>query len=691
MKAVAKKGFVLAFLCGLVGSCSRTSNEGITVKVHSVAQVVALFPKTVDEIFARAERAKKEVSALIDTIIAIPADQRTFENTARAFDHIYHLFTTEACAISMLEHVSPDEALREASRKASLQLEEFAIDIFSNNKKLYTSFKDYAEGNAEREKLTDVERYFLDETMRDFKRAGLALPENELAEVAALRKKLAAIGLQFSANIANGQRSIRATRDELRGLDDDFLQSLKHEGDTYILGTDFPTYARIMEQCEVEPTRKKMFKAYQQRAYPENMAVLDQLIALRDELAKKLGYESYAALDFDNQMAQSVPRVETFIRDMIARATTKEAQEFALLTTHLPAGVQLQNGKIKPWDFSFLISQYKKNNFDLDEQKVAEYFPMEKTVHGLLSIYEKFMNLTLKEVPAQGLWHPDTRMIEVYSNSPRTLRGYLLLDLHPRENKYNHAASFTILPSIKDGKGLQTPAVDVVVANFPKSTPTKPALLKHQDVETFFHEFGHAIHTILGGTTLASFSGTNVKTDFVEMPSQMLEEWVWDPQMLQGISSHYQTGEPLPLSLIEKKIKLRNLNSGSHILRQLFFARLSLDYFKDGAQKDTHLIEKKLHEEIRPSVAYEPETFLQASFGHLHGYGAKYYGYLWSKVFALDLFNEIKKQGLLDQTIGQRYVQGILGQGGSKDPNVLLENFLGRAPNSEAFFASMGL
>ena len=690
MKKISKLFFLPLLSLGIC-SCSRTAHEGVTMKINSIADVVALFPKTQEEIMQRVERTKQQASTAIAAIIAIPAEKRTFKNTAQALDRASHLFSAEVSSVNMLEHVSPDEKLRDASRAASLQLREFAIDLFGNNQELYQAFKTYAEGNAQKESLTNVERYFLDETMSDFKRNGLALPAEELAEVTRLKKKLAGVELQFSANIANGQRSVKVTQSELTGLDDDFIKSLKREGDVYVLGTDYPTYTRVLEQCDVEATRKKIHRAYMQRAYPENMAVLDDMIAYRDELARRLGFESYAALNLDDQMAKTQVRVETFISDLVEKAKIKAEQEFELLTAQLPENITLTSGKLKPWDFSYLLTNYKKKHFDLDEQKIAEYFPMEKTIQGLLNIYEQFMNITLKEVPAAGLWHTDVKMVEVYSGTPRILRGYLILDLYPRENKYNHAASFTILSSVKDAQGVPQPAVDVVVTNFPKSTPTKPSLLKHQDVETFFHEFGHAIHTILGGTELASFSGTHVKTDFVEMPSQMLEEWMWDPQMLKQVSGHYITKASLPDALIEKKIELKNLTSGNFILRQMFFAQLSLDYFKPGTKKNTQAIEQQLHEQLRSHIAYEPETYIQASFGHLDEYGAKYYGYMWSKVFALDLFDKIKEQGLLNPSIGQRYVNEILAQGGSQDPNDLLHTFLGRPPNQDAFLRSVGL
>jgi len=445
-----------------------------------------------------------------------------------------------------------------------------------------------------------------------------------------------------------------------------------------------------LERAKNENTRKNLTIAFNNRAYPENMPVLEAIVAKRDELARAVGFRSYAHLDLDDQMAKKPERVQQFIAELAAKASTKEAQEYRYFTDNLPEGVTLTaDKKIKPWDRAYIVAQYKKKFFDVDEHEIAAYFPMEKTIKGLMSIYEQFMNIKLREVPVTGLWHPDVRMIEVYSDG--MLRGYLLLDLYPRENKYSHAASFTMVSTILDESGKPTPAVDVVVANFPKSTPTKPSLLNHRDVETFFHEFGHAIHTILGTTELASFSGTHTKTDFVEMPSQMLEEWLWDPAMLKKISSHYQTGRPMPDELIEKKIALKNLDSGGHVLRQLYLSRISLDYFKEGAKKDLVGIAKNLYREFRKHMVYEPAYHEQAAFGHLGDYGAKYYGYMWSQVFALDMFSIIKQVGLLNPAIGTKYVREILAKGGSFDPNILLKNFLGREPNQEAFLKDLGL
>jgi thimet oligopeptidase len=288
------------------------------------------------------------------------------------------------------------------------------------------------------------------------------------------------------------------------------------------------------------------------------------------------------------------------------------------------------------------------------------------------------------------MWHDDVRLIEVFDKNNKQL-GYLFLDLHPRPNKYTHAAHGNIVPGITLPDGSRLPVVSVVMANFPKPSKDKPALLMREDVRTFFHEFGHAVHSLLGATQMGSFAGTSVKTDFVEMPSQMLEEWLWDKDILKKISSHYKTGQPLPDGMIENILALKRYDAGNFIARQIMLAKYSLDLHKKGADKDPEKLWFALAEQLLPHLYAGPEYRAYASFGHLTGYGAKYYGYLWSKVFALDLFDTIKKQGLLNPEIGAKYVQEVISKGGSVDPNILLVNFLGRAPSQEAFLKDMGL
>src|SRR5579859_5756104 len=677
-----------------LSNCASSQELGeFPLKIGSITDVVDMFPTSVQEIKDRTHMAMNNARMRVDQIIAIPSDQRTFENTAAAFDRAQYFFGCSVRPIMILELVSPDEQIRQASHEATAELQKFSIDVFASSQPLYQAFKEYMDGAGQQEKLNEAEKIFLDDVMQGFERNGLNLSQEKKEQVKNLNKELADISLMFSTNIAQENRTVAVKREELQGVDDDFINTLKHdEKGLLLLGADYPTYFKVMDLCTVESTRKKLYQLFMQRAYPVNMPVLESFIDKRDEMAHLVGFESYADFDVDNQMVKTTARVKTFLNDLIAKATLKGNAEYELLIKNLPTGVTLSgNGKIKPWDYFYIVAQYKKNKLKVDEGKIAEYFPVHKTIAGLMHIFEQFMNITLQEKPIAGLWSDEVKLIEVLDTQGTRLRGYILLDLFPRPNKYSHASSNEIVATVKTKDGIISPAINLVLANFPRPTATKPALLKHTDVTTFFHEFGHAIHSVLGSTELASQSGYNVKNDFVELPSQMLEEWMWDKDMLKLVSHHYQTGEPLSDDLIAKKIELKNFDIGYWLLRQLYFAQLSLEYFLQGTHKNTDAIAQSLYTTILPFMVWDSSNHSQASFGHLTEYGAKYYGYLWSRVFALDIFSQIKKVGLLNPVIGKKYVDTILAVGGGEDPNDMLKKFLGREPNADAFFEDVGL
>jgi len=667
----------------------------LSEQITSLNDVKNLFPKSPEEIEQQAEKYIKEAQRAVDAIIAIPDEKRTFENTAKALDDLSARdnLAVKYGAIAIVEYVHPDKEMRDASHAAQEKIQAFLVEQLSNNKALYEAFKAYAQGNAQNENLNAEQRYFVDEAMKDFKRAGLDLPEKELEAVRDLKKKLQKLSMEYGRIIAQDNRTIEVSRDELKGLDDEYIDTLKKsEGGNYILGVDYPTVTQVMENCTIEPTRKKLYEAFYSRGYPANEQILKDIIAARDELAKALGYESFAALNLEDQMIKSPERAESFLAGLRQKAEKKDNQELDLLIKELPESVTLTpGGKIKAWDGAFLRNQYKKKHLNVDEQKIAEYFPMDFAIEQLLDIYSQFMSVTFKEVPVSGLWHEDVKAIEVYSKDGSQLYGYLLLDLHPRENKYSHACHAGVVPALQLADGAKLPDVSVVIANFTKPTKDKPALLKRDEVNTFFHEFGHAMHALLGATQLGSFSGTSVKRDFVEMPSQMLEEWLWNKDILKKVSKHYKTGEPLSDEMIDNILTLKHFNSGGFVTRQAMLAQYALDLFKEGADKDPHAVLHALLSNLQPRIEHGPSYRLFANFGHLTGYAAKYYGYLWSKVFALDLFETIAKEGLLNPEIGSRYVTEILSKGGSIDPNQLLKNFLGREPRQDAFIRDLGL
>lgn len=694
-----KRGEIVGLLLSgltitLVFCAKKMEAPMLSERINSIDDVKQLFPKTPQEITESMGSYMEQIRKTIEDIIAIPDAERTFANTAKALDDSVSRsdLVIKEGVYAVIEYLHPEKAMRDAAHEAVLAISTFFVDQVGNNKRLYHAFKAYVEGNACVEKLTGEQRYYLQETMADFKCAGLDLPDDILKQVCIIKKELTKLAQEFDRNIAEDIRTIEVSREELMGLDDAFIESLKKtENGSYKVGMDYPTYFRIMEHGAVERTRKKLYEAFSNRAYPLNEQLLKQIITLRDQLAKLIGYNSFAALSIDQQMAHTPERAACFLKELMIKAFKKANRELDALIQELPPSVTLvDDGKIKAWDIGYIKARYKEKMFNIDERAIAEYFPMPHTIDALLDIYHQFLGVNFCEMPISGMWHEEVRLIEVHDKNGIRL-GYLFLDLHPRPNKYTHAAHAGIVPAIQLPDGKRLPAVSVVMANFPKPTGDKPALLMRSDVKTFFHEFGHALHALLGATQLGSFSGTSVKTDFVEMPSQMLEEWLGDKEILKKVSSHYQTGEPLSDELIEKIVALKRYDSGLFVQTQGCYSLLSLDLYKEGAHKDPYTILHELLAQINPRVVYGPEYRMYASFGHLTGYGAKYYGYLWSKVFALDLFQEINKQGLLNHEVGARYVQDILIKGGSKDPNELLKNFLGREPNQDAFIQDMGL
>ncbi len=693
---VAILGMVFALLVSLnYCDCNMKEKVFMYKNAGDIKKVISLFDISAQEIATNTKKWIADAQKSVEHIIAIPDENRMYENTMQALDHLVSL---SDMIIGMnlfegLELLSPIDDIRHAAHEASLQIQAFYVEAIGNNKALYKAIKSYADLHAKNENLTDEQQYFVKETIEDFERAGLGLPDEQLAQIKELNKKIQKLSAEFEKNIASDNRTVAVTQNELTGLTDEFITNLsKDEDGNYILGIDYPTYFYVMQNCTNSETRKKLWQAFNNRAYPVNDSILKELLALRDQKAKLLGYNSFAQLNLADQMVKTDVRADKFLHNLIAKIDEKVNQEFTLITTDLPEGISLTNkGKLRLWDSAFTINYYKKNTLQINEEEIKEYFPMEHTIDQLLAIYQQFLNVHFEQVPVSGLWHEEVKALQVYDKEKTELLGTLFLDLHPRDNKYSHACHTTIIPTVTLSDETIVPDVSIVIANFPKSTQKKPSLLRRDDVSTFFHEFGHAMHAILGRTRVASFSGTSTKTDFVELPSQMLEEWLWDTEILKMVSKHYKTGESLPDELIEKIQKNKTLLTGNWMQQQSFLSLLCLAYYADGEDKDMFGIMKKLFEQYRPHMQFDDNNHFYASYGHLPSYAARYYGYLWSKVFALDVFAQIKPHGLLNGEIGAKYVDAILSRGGSKDPNELLVEFLGREPNSKAFFEDMGL
>ncbi|MCK4518027.1 Zn-dependent oligopeptidase, partial [Candidatus Babeliales bacterium] len=616
----------------------------------NISKVLTLFPKSAVDVKQRVELAIKQANIDLDTIKDLKASERTFENTARALDSAAARFFVVSNGLEVAQMVSPEKSIRDAALDAVVKLESFAVDAFLSVD-LYRSFQEYVEGNAKKDSLNAEEKYYLEKKMKDFRRAGLHLPEAELDEVKRLQKDLSQLCQEFDKNIAQDKSSIRVLREGLAGTSEHFINNLEKAGDKFVVKCDYPSVNEVLKHCSVYETRQKLYRAFQNIAYPINKNILEKIIIKRDELARRLGFSSYAHFDIDNQMAKNEKRATTFINDLCTEIVPKEQAEFECLVGDLPNGVCLCDGKFEGCDLAYATQAYKKKHFVFDDREVAQYFETEKTIAGILKIYQEFLDLEFKHVKPKGVWHEDVSAIEVRRKGRSEPEGYVFLDLFPRNDKYSHACCHSVVRPVLDrSEDNHVSAVRVLITNFPKPTKDRPSLLTHGDVETFFHEFGHAMHGVLGRTGVSEFAGTRVKCDFLEVPSQMFEGWVWDKEMLKLVSSHYKTGESLPDELIEKMLELKRFDSGYWVQRQCFFSLLSLEYFNGGG-KGLDSTFKRLYEKTIKHVCLDPETHDYAAFGHLVDYGAKYYSYMWSKVFALDVFDTIRENGLLDRNV----------------------------------------
>ncbi len=661
--------------------------------INTPTDLAQLFPQSVSQIKLLEARAIAVIDQTLAKIMAIPAKEHTFANSFRILDLADLELSPIFGGLNAIHHLSANAEMRDSAQAAILKLSNYQTEKLGLNKQLYLALQDYVTHGMPQEQLRPDQAYLIQETMAGFKRSGLELPDEQLSQVRKLIAELNDLSLQFEANIAQDGRTITVSKAELAGLSDHFVNGLKQDAaGNYTLGVDYPTVHMVLDHCQTGTTRKQLWELFNNRAYPQNLSVLEQIVAKRDQLAQLLGFTSYSQLDLDSQMVQNPERARDFIESIIAAATPKALQEVSELKLDLPNGVSLINDKIKPWDLRFIKTHHKAKKLNLDERKVAEYFPLEHTIGRLLWVYEQFLGLKFVQLPTiTGLWSDEVRTIAVYQAKTNQLIGYLLLDLFPRPNKYSHACMFSVIPAVKAASDVPTcPAVAIVIANFPRSSSKQEALLMYGDVNTFFHEFGHALHGLLGQTDLVSFAGTNVKRDFVELPSQMLEDWLKDAEILAQITQHYQTGAPLPSLIINQILELERLDAGDATLRQLNFAKLSLQVFAAGQYKDLNDLASTISNQTRPYMLSTDLDHSIASFGHLTGYGAKYYGYMWSKVFAKDMFAYIKAHGLLNPAIGQEYIDKVIGQGGQKDPNLLLRDFLGREPNQAAFKADLG-
>ncbi|XP_032483942.1 thimet oligopeptidase isoform X5 [Phocoena sinus] len=562
----------------------------------------------------------EETKRVYDRVGSQELQDVSYENTLKALADVEVSYTVQRNILDFPQHVSPSKDIRTASTEADKKLSEFDVEM-SMRQDVYQRIV-WLQEKVQSDSLRPEASRYLERLISLGRRNGLHLPEETQEKIKSIKKKLSLLCIDFNKNLNEDTTFLPFTREELGGLPEDFLNSLEKTEDEKLKVTlKYPHYFPLLKKCHVPETRRKVEEAFNCRCKRENCAILGELVSLRAQKSRLLGFSTHADYVLEMNMAKT------------SQVVTR----------------------------------------------------------GLLGIYQELLGLTFDLEEGATVWHEDVTLYTVRDTASGKVIGKFYLDLYPREGKYGHAACFGLQPGCLRQDGSRQIAIAAMVANFTKPTPDAPSLLQHDEVETYFHEFGHVMHQLCSQAEFAMFSGTHVERDFVEAPSQMLENWVWEVEPLLRMSQHYRTGSAVPQELLDKLIKSRQANTGLFNLRQIVLAKvdqaLHTQTAADPAEEYARLSQEIL------GVPATPGTNMPATFGHLAGgYDAQYYGYLWSEVYSADMFHtRFKQEGVLSGKVGMDYRSCILRPGGSQDASVMLRLFLGRDPKQDAFLLSKGL
>ena len=616
------------------------------------------FERRCDEQLARARDLATELKQ-------IPPEPRTAEETLNLWNDVNLALGNAFAVSSLLSQVHPEEPVRTSAEKGEQEAQRLLTEL-GLDRELYNVLAAVDDST-----LDEGGRRVLRLSLRDFRRSGVDQDDAVRERIRALSERETEVAQEFSKNIRDDVRSVSLRVEQLDGLPADYVAAHPAGPDgTVTITTDYPDYIPFMSFGRDRAARRALLEAFLNRAWPANDALLEEQLKLRDEHARILGYPDWPSYDAEVKMIGQGAAIPDFV-DRIAAAAEKSARrDYDVLLDRLRQDHPDATG-VDSTDKSYYIEVIGRERFDVDAQRVREYFDFAKVRAGLLEVTGRLFELEYVPAPDAPTWHEDVAVYDVRS-AGRTL-GRIYLDLHPREGKYKHAAQFDLVPGIA---GRQLPE-GVLVCNFPRG------LMEHDDVVTLFHEFGHLVHHVLAGRhRWARFSGVATEWDFVEAPSQMLEEWAWDADVLRSFASN-QAGEPIPADLVTKMRAANEFGKGFFARTQMFYAALAYQLHQQ-VPDDTTAMVRDLQSRY-DLFGYVPDTHFQASFDHLQGYTSGYYTYMWSLVIAKDLFSAFDAEHLFDTEVSHRYRDRILAAGGSKDAADLVEDFLGRPYDFTAF------
>lgn len=626
------------------------------------------------------ERLRK-AQAAIDRMLAVE-NERTIENTLAPYDEALLYLDAAGSQAELMQEVHPNADFRGAAEKISQKVAAFATEL-SLNRAVYDALTTTD--------LTDADAatsFYVEKTLRDFRLAGVDKTEATRKKIKALRDEIVLIGQEFARHIRDHKDKVIVNDvAELEGLPADFIAARPPDAEGKIaLTIDYPDYVPVISYAKSEHLRKRMYLAFNNRAYPQNLPVLDRLAAKRFELANLLGFETWADYATADKMIGSSAKASDFIGQIVEASGERAAREYRELLERKQKDAPGATA-VNRWESAYYTELVGKENYSFDSQTVRPYFPYERVKQGVLDVTGRLFGVTFQPVKDAAVWHPSVECWEMFEDGK--LVGRFYLDMHPRAGKYSHAAQFGVRTGVA---GRQIPEA-ALVCNFPggaagsEDKKIEPGLLEYDDVSTFFHEFGHLLHTLFAGRQKwVGVGGIKTEWDFVEAPSQLLEEWTKDAATLQTFARHYQTDEPIPTELVRRMNRANEFGKGLRVRQQMAYARLSLSVYDRPPEKvNTDALVKEISEKYSPFPIVE-DTHFQTSFGHLDGYSAIYYTYMWSLVLAKDMFSAFDRENLLAPGgAAARYRRQVLEPGGAKPAEKLVEDFLGRKPNFAAW------
>lgn len=631
----------------------------------------------------------------VDKLAKMNLALANFENAFLELENAGADFQERLTPLTFLYSVSTSADLRQASQECESQSSQEMVEIFTR-KDLYHVLKQAqkaTEGKTGSKALVlgTAETRLISETMKGFKLNGLELPDSKLEKFKKIKKEIVELETQFNANLNNNTDTVNMMPEEMLGVPDSVKARFKLlPNGQYQIPTKATYYVSFMENAANPLARKKMLVAYENREALKNTQLLQKAVQLRRQAAHILGFKDWSDYKTYDKMAKSGKTAWDFLQGLKVKLRKSYNHDYQQLL----AAKKKEDPKAKelfPWDGAYFYNKLRKEKYSLDEEILREYFPAPHVIAKMFEIYETLLDVKFVNVTNALTWYPGVQLFEVRDNKTKELLAYFYTDLYPRDGKYGHAAAFGIR-SGREVNGHYQPPISAIVANLSPGVEGKPSLLSHEDVETLFHEFGHIMHGTLTRVKYASLSGSSVAWDFVEAPSQMLENWIWSPEILRMISQKYdKPTEKMPEDMISKLVDSRKFNLGWMNTRQLIFGIFDLTLHRSQKDVDVTEVYKKTYQEL---TGMKPlaETHMPANFGHLMGgYDAGYYGYLWANVFAMDMFTRFENGKLLSPEIGRAYRHSILEKGNLVDASVLLEEFLGRKPNTDAFFKYLGV